>query len=73
MEHEQKQRKIRIFSGEPAIVEGQVNELLDDYAIQSVNFASCGERVIVTVFLVLQSEVRKMALMMPGNNGVRQH
>lgn len=72
METESKPRKIRIISGAPALVDAQVNEMLDQYTIQAVNYATCGDRVIVTCFLVHNSEMRKAALMQPMGTNQRR-
>jgi hypothetical protein len=59
VEPETKMKKIRLISGRPEIVDHQVNQMLDHYAISQVNFAVVANDVIVTIFLILQSEVRQ--------------
>ena len=69
MEPEIKKRKIRLISGRPDLVDAQVNELLGEYAIASINFATTGEGVIVTMYLILASEVRMMQIAQGVANG----
>lgn len=58
--------KIRLISGPPHLVDAQVNELLGEYAIVSLNFAAPTEGVVVTAYLVLQSELRMMQIASAG-------
>lgn len=62
MDPEKKPRKIRLISGPPALVDAQVNELLGEYGIASINFATTNEGVIVTAYLILASEIRMMQI-----------
>ena len=73
MDVERKPHKIRFISGPPALVDAQVNELLEEYVVAAVNYASTTEGVIVTCYLVLQSEVRKMAIASAGPMPGRGH
>lgn len=69
MEVENKPRKIRFISGPPAVVDAQVNELLGEYGIASINFATTNEGVVVTVYLILASEIRMMQIAQGVANG----
>ena len=69
MDPEQKPRKVRFISGPPALVDAQVNDLIPEYAIASINFATTSEGVIVTVYLILASEVRMMQIAQGVANG----
>ena len=69
MELENKPRKIRLISGPPALVDAQVNELLDQYGLASINYATTSEGVIVTAYLILASEIRMMQI----SQGIMQH
>lgn len=62
MDAEKKPRRIRFISGRPDLVDAQVNELLDEYVVGSVNYATTSEGVIVTCYLVHSSELRKMQI-----------
>jgi len=65
---ENTKRKIRLISGRPEVVDAQVNELLGEYGIVSINYATTSEGVIVTAYLILASEIRMMQIA----NGVAQ-
>lgn len=54
--------KIRILSGSPAVIEHQVNELLEDYAPMSWSFTMVKDAIVVTVLLISQAEIRKQQL-----------
>jgi hypothetical protein len=69
MEPEKKPRKVRFISGRPELVDAQVNEMLGEYAIASINFATTSEGVIVTCYLILASEVRMMQIAQGVANG----
>lgn len=69
MEPENKPRKIRLISGRPELVDAQVNELLGEYGIASINFATTSEGVIVTCYLILASEIRMMQIASGVVNG----
>lgn len=73
MDVEKKPRKIRFISGRPELVDAQVNELLGEYGIASINFATTSEGVIVTVYLILASEVRMLQIANPGLPPGRGH
>ncbi len=73
MEIETKPAKMRLISGTPALVDAQVNELLDRYSLMTLNYAVAGDQVIVTAWLILESEVRKMQIANIGPaNGARR-
>lgn len=67
---EVKKRKLRLISGSAETVDSQVNELLDDYTAISFVYNAVGDRLVVTAYLVLTSEIRKMQLanIMPPNS-----
>jgi hypothetical protein len=69
MEIETKPRKVRFISGPPALVDAQVNEMLEQYAIVSINFSTTSEGVIVTAYLILQTEIRMMQIAQGVANG----
>lgn len=66
MELETKPRKLRIISGSVEEVELQLNVLLKDYALTSMNFAVVDNKLIMTVILILASEIRMQQLMAAG-------
>jgi hypothetical protein len=73
MEFDRKPRKIRLISGPPAMVDAQVNEMLEQYSIVSINYATTSEGVIVTAYLILSSEIRMMQIASTGGGPVRGH
>ncbi len=62
MEPENKPRKVRFISGPPALVDAQVNDLIPEYGIASINFATTSEGVIVTLYLIHSSLVGQMQI-----------
>lgn len=62
MELETKARRVRIVSGDPARVEAEINELLDNYAPLVWNVQPSPGGALVTCILVHESEVRKAQL-----------
>jgi hypothetical protein len=70
---DKKPRKIRFISGRPELVDGQVNELLDEYAVVAVNYATTADGVIVTCYLVHKSEVRMAQLAGAGPMPARRN
>lgn len=70
---EKKPRKIRLISGPPALVDAQVNELLDQYGLASINYATTSEGVIVTAYLILASEIRMMQIASGVAPGGQRH
>ncbi len=61
-----KPAKVRIISGTPLEMDALVNELVGDYVIQSINWCQGHDRVIVSLLLVLASEIRMAQLIMSG-------
>jgi hypothetical protein len=66
MDPERSKRKIRLLSGKPAVVDDQINQLLDEYMLMTLHYAAVGDHMEVTAYLILQSEFRKMQLANPG-------
>jgi len=67
------ERKIRILSASPAIVEHDLQELLKSYMAVTWNFAVVAGELVVTVVLVHESEIRKAQLAaMPPMGGPRR-
>jgi len=54
--------RVRIVSGEAAVVEHVVNALLDTYSPALWDISAAGELIVVTCVLVHQSEIRKQQL-----------
>ena len=54
--------KLRIVSGPHQVVERQLNELLNDYAVTVWNFAVVDGAVHVTAILLALAELRKQQL-----------
>jgi hypothetical protein len=69
MEPEKKPRKIRFISGPPAVVDAQVNDLIPEYGIASINFATTSEGVIVTLYLIHTSVLGQMQIAQGVVNG----
>jgi hypothetical protein len=69
MEPEKKPRKVRFISGPPALVDAQVNDLIPEYGIVSINFATTGEGVIVTLYLIHTSVLGQMQIASGVANG----
>lgn len=59
-------QKIRILSDAPELVEVQLNELCVDYAPIVWNVGPVGDRIVVTVVLLHESEIRKGQLAQVG-------
>jgi hypothetical protein len=55
--------KVRILSGDPMRIEGELNGLLDDYAPAVWNFTAVDNEVIVTVVLVDKREISRAQMM----------
>lgn len=68
MNPENKPRKVRFISGPPAVVDALVNEMIPEYGIASINFATTSEGVIVTLYLIHSSVIGQMQIA----NGVAQ-
>jgi len=68
-----KLRPYRLVSGEPALVESILNEISADYAVITWNFATCGERLIVTAICISASILRQAQIAAPATpaNGRR--
>lgn len=60
-----KLRPYRLVSGEPGLVESILNEISADYAVTAWNFATCGERVIVTAICISASILRQAQIAAP--------
>jgi len=60
-----KLRPYRLVSGEPALVESILNEITADYAVAMWNFATCGERVVVTAICISASILRQAQIAAP--------
>jgi len=63
-----KPQRIRLLSGPPAIVEHEVNLLLDEYAAVTWSFAVAKDEVVVTVLMIHAGEIRKAQLAQAGNS-----
>jgi hypothetical protein len=66
MEIEKRPKKIRIVSRPPALFELEGNLLLEEYILQSVNYAVVNNELILTGLFVHSSELRMAQLMAPG-------
>ena len=66
MEAASEVRKLRVVSGTPAEVEYELNRLLKDYISMMWNFSEVNGRLIVSVVLIAQSEVRMQQMMAAG-------
>jgi len=65
--------RLRIVTGSAALVELEVNQLLDNYAVLTWNFAVVKDELRMTAVLVAQSEIRKQALIaQPIPTGLRR-
>jgi hypothetical protein len=69
MDPEKKPRKVRFISGPPALVDAQVNDLIPEYGIASINFATTSEGVIVTLYLIHASVIGQMQIAQGVANG----
>jgi hypothetical protein len=69
IEPEVKPRRMRILSGPVAVVEAELNTLLDSYGVMVWNFCPVGDQVHASVVLIAVSEMRKMQLMAGANVG----
>jgi hypothetical protein len=56
-------KRIRILSGRPAMVELELDMLLDEYAVAVWAITEAADGVTVTAVLVSQAEMRKAALL----------
>jgi hypothetical protein len=66
MDAEAKPRKLRIITGTVEEVEFQLNQLLKDYALSTLNFAVVENKLRMTAILILASELRMQQLMAGG-------
>ena len=73
MEPEKKPRKSRLICGPPELVDLQVNDLLDEYGLVSLNYATTSHGVVVTAYLVLASEIRMMQIASGVANSGQRH
>jgi len=58
----EKRPRIRIVSGAPALVEHDLNRLLDDYAVTVWNWAVVNNQLTLSAILIHQAELRKAQL-----------
>jgi hypothetical protein len=58
--------KVRIVSDSPAAVEASVNELLEDYSPIVWNIQASKDGPLVSCILILNSELRKAAILAAG-------
>ena len=56
---EGRKRAVRIISGTPAVIEGLLNELGQEYAATTWNFAVVKDELTITVVMISASEIRK--------------
>jgi len=69
MEPENKPRKVRFISGKPALVDAEVNDLIPEYGIASINFSTTSEGVIITLYLIHTSVLGQMQIAQGVVNG----
>jgi hypothetical protein len=57
-----RRRPYRLVSGEPAVVEKELNDLSSEYTVTAWNFATCSDRVVITAICISTSILRQAQL-----------